>query len=124
MNSNADAPRGAAWLLTRVLVVPFVVVLVAGALVVTAKALAVREAGVTLAETARPVVEQPWKDSHSRRFPGCVPAVLWPGRETPAAVIVQWDGRKAVRVERGAALRRALAAHRADDGRIIGACYR
>lgn len=124
MSSSADAPRGAARLLSRVLVVPLVVVLVAVACVVTAKALAVREAGTTITEAARPVVEQPWKASYSRRFPGCVPAVLWPGRETPAAVVVQWDGRKVERVERGRTLRQALAAHGPDAGRIIGACYR
>lgn len=124
MTTTADAPRGAVWLLARVLVVPLVVVLVAVAYVVTAKALAVRDAGVAVTETARPVVEQPWRDSYSRRFPGCVPAVLWPGRETPVAVIVQWDAREVERVERGLALRRALSANRADDGRVIGACYR
>lgn len=124
MTTTADAPRGAVWLLARVLVVPLVVVLVAVAYVVTAKALAVRDAGVAVTETARPVVEQPWRDSYSRRFPGCVPAVLWPGRETPVAVVVQWDAREVERVERGLALRRALSANRADDGRIIGACYR
>lgn len=124
MTTTTDAPRGAVWLLARVLVVPLVVVLVAVAYVVTAKALAVRDAGVAVTETSRPVVEQPWRDSYSRRFPGCVPAVLWPGRETPVAVIVQWDAREVERVERGLALRRALSANRADDGRIIGACYR
>lgn len=124
MTATADAPRGAVWLLARVLVVPLVVVLVAVAYVVTAKALAVRDAGVAVTETSRPVVEQPWRDSYSRRFPGCVPAVLWPGRETPVAVIVQWDAREVERVERGLALRRALSANRADDGRVIGACYR
>lgn len=124
MTTTTDAPRGAVWLLARVLVVPLVVVLVAAAYVVTAKALAVRDAGVAVTETSRPVVEQPWRDSYSRRFPGCVPAVLWPGRETPVAVIVQWDDREVERVERGLALRRALSANRADDGRIIGACYR
>ena len=122
--SGSEAPRGAAWLLTRVLVVPLVVVLVACAYVVTAKALAVRDAGAAISETARPVVEQPWKDAYSRRFPGCVPAVLWPGRETPVAVVVQWDGRRVERVERGVALRRALAVNGPDAGRIIGACYR
>lgn len=122
--SSSGAPQGAAWLLTRVLVVPLVVLLVAGAYVVTARALAVREAGVAVTETARPVTEQPWRDSYSRRFPGCVPAVLWPERETPVAVVVQWKGREVDRVERGVALRRALATNRLDAGRIIGACYR
>ena len=69
-------------------------------------------------------MEQPWKASYSRRFPGCVPAVLWPGRETPAAVVVQWHGRKVERVERGRTLRPALAVHGPDAARIIGACYR
>lgn len=124
MSSNGGEARGAAWLLTRVLVFPLVVLLVAGAYMVTARALAVRDAGVTITETARPYVEQPWEDSYSRRFRGCVPAVLWPGRETPVAVVVQWDGREVERVERGVALRRTLAAHGADAGRIIGACYR
>ena len=123
MSSNGEA-RGTAWLLTRVLVVPLVVLLVAGAFMVTAKALAVRQAGVTITETARPSVEQPWKDSYSRRYRGCVPAVLWPSRETPVAVVVQWDGGEVERVERGVALRRALAVNGAESGRIIGACYR
>jgi hypothetical protein len=123
MSSSGGDARGAAWL-TRVLVVPLVVLLLAGGYMVTAKALAVRDAGVTVTETARPSVEQPWNDSYSRRFRGCVPAVLWPGRETPVAVVVQWDGRKVERVERGVALRRALAVNGAEAGRIIGACYR
>lgn len=124
MRSNGASSSGAAWLLTRVLVVPLVVILLAGAFVVTARAIAVREAGVTITETARPLAEQPWKDAYARRFPGCVPAVLWPGRETPVAVVVRWEDRSVDRVERGAPLRRALAARGADAGRIIGACYR
>lgn len=124
MSGNGGKARGTTWLLTRVLVLPLVVLLVAGAYLVTAKALAVREAGVTITETARPSVGQPWEDSYSRRFRGCVPAVLWPGRETPVAVVVQWDGREVERVERGVALRRALAVNGAAAGRIIGACYR
>ena len=123
MSSRAEPPPGAVWL-TRVLLVPLIVLLVAVACVVTAKALAVREAGTVVTQGARSAEPQPWKDSYSRRFPGCVPAVLWPGRETPVAVIVQWDGRTVERVERGAPLRRALAAPGADRGRIIGACYR
>lgn len=122
--SGVEVPRGATRLLTRVLVVPLVILLVAGAFVVTARALAVRETAVSVSQSPRPVVEQPWKDSYSRRFPGCVPAVLWPGRETPVAVVVQWNERKVQRVERGTPLRRALVAHGADAGRIIGACYR
>ncbi len=124
MNGIGGEARGAAWLLTRVLVVPLVVLIVVGAYMVTARALAVRDAGVTVTETARPSAEQPWKDSYARRFPGCVPAVLWPGRETPVAVVVQWDRRQVERVERGVALRRALSAHGSGAGRIIGACYR
>ena len=124
MSGNGGKARGTTWLLTRVLVFPLVVLLVAGAYMVTAKALAVREAGVTITETARPSAGQPWEDSYSRRFRGCVPAVLWPGRETPVAVVVQWDGREVERVERGVALRRALAGNGAAAGRIIGACYR
>lgn len=115
---------GAVRLLARVLVAPLVILLVVGSYLLTARALAVREAGVAITETARPVVEQPWRDSYSRRFPGCVPAVLWPGRETPVALVVQWGGREVQRVDRGVALRRALTQDRADDGRIIGACYR
>lgn len=122
--SSSGAPNGATRLLTRVLIVPLVVLLVAGAYMVTARALAVREAGVTVTQTDRSAVEQPWKDSYARRFRGCVPAVLWPGRETPVAVVVQWDGREVERVERGVALRRALAVNGAEAGRIIGACYR
>jgi hypothetical protein len=40
---------------------------------------------------------------------------------------VRWDGGEVERVERvdrGVALRRALAVHGAEAGRIIGACYR
>jgi hypothetical protein len=116
--------RGTAWLLARVLVVPLVVLVVAATLLVTTQALAVRDAGEAMTETARPVTEQPWKAAYSRRFRGCVPAVLWPNRETPVAVIVKWHGDQVQRIDRGAALRRALGDRRADDGRIIGACYR
>lgn len=123
MSSRAEAPPGAVWL-TRVLLVPLVVLLVAAACVVTAKALAVREAGTVAPQGAQSAAHPPWKDSYARRFPGCVPAVLWPGRETPVAVVVKWDGRTVDRVERGAPLRRALAAPGGDRGRIIGACYR
>lgn len=122
--SRSGAPDGAAWLLRRVLLWPVVLLLVAAGYLVTAKALAVREAGAATDKTPRPGMEQPWKDSYSRRFPGCVPAVLWPGGETPAAVIVQWDGRKVERLERGVALRRALALNGAGAGRVIGSCYR
>lgn len=124
MSTSTDISRGAAWFLTRVLVVPLVVLLVVGAFVVTAKALAVREAGTAITDTARPVVEQPWRDSYSRRFPGCVPAVLWPTQRTPAAVIVQRDGRTVRRLDRGRPLRQALSVHGFDGSRIIGACYR
>ncbi|MFP5252934.1 MAG: hypothetical protein ACLGH4_03965 [Actinomycetes bacterium] len=124
MSAGSDTSRGAAWFLTRVLLVPVVVVLVAVAYVVTAKALAVRDAGSVVTGTPRAVVEHRWKDSYSRRFPGCVPAVLWPAQRTPAAVIVQWQGRSVERVERGRPLRRALAANGPGTGRIIGACYR
>ena len=126
MSSHDEVPKGAFGLLARVLVVPVVLLLVVGTYVLTARALAVREAGaaMTASASARAVAEQPWKNSYSRKFPGCVAAVLWPGRETPVAVVVQWNGRRVERVERGVALRRALTADRADDGRIIGACYR
>lgn len=122
--TSTDVPRGAARLLTRVLVVPLLVLVVVTALVVAAKALAVREAGTALAETSRPVAEQPWKDAYSRRFPGCVPAVLWPAQRTPAQVVVQWDDRTVERVARGGPLRRALAANGPEAAEIIGACYR
>lgn len=126
MSSHDQAPRPAIGLLTRVVVLPLVVLLVAGTYLLTTRALAVRDAGaaVTASASARPTPEQPWKDAYARRFPGCVAAVLWPGRETPVAVVVQWSGRKVERVDRGVALRRALTEDRADDARIIGACYR
>lgn len=122
--SSTGAPRGAARLLRRVLLWPLALMLMAAGYLVTAKALAVREAGAAIDKTPRPVMEQPWKDSYSRRFPGCVPAVLWPGGETPAAVIVRWDGRKVERLERGVALRRAMALNGAEAGEVIGTCYR
>ncbi len=35
-----------------------------------------------------------WKADYSRRFPGCVPAVLWPADEKPVAVLTRTpDGR-------------------------------
>jgi hypothetical protein len=122
--TTPTAQRGAAWLLTRVLVVPLVVLVVATTFLVTTRALAVRDAGEAITETARPVTEQPWKDSYSRRFRGCVPAVLWPNRETPVAVVVKWRGGEVQRIDRGAALRSAIGTRRSADGRIIGACYR
>lgn len=124
MSSSTDTPRGATWLLMRVLGIPLLLLLLVGAYLFTARALAVREAGLGIVETARPAVQQPWKDAYARRFPGCVPAVLWPGRETPVAVIVTWDGGGVERVDRGQPLRRALAVNGAHAARVIGACYR
>ena len=58
MSSRAEAPPGAVWL-TRVLLVPLIVLLVAVACVVTAKALAVREAGTVATQGARSAEPQP-----------------------------------------------------------------
>lgn len=123
MTSSA-APRSLTWLATRVLLVPVLILVVAGTFLFASRALAVRDAGAAVEHAERPAATQPWKASYSRRFPGCVPAVLWPGRETPVAVVVKWRGGAVERVDSGLALRRALSATRADDGRIIGACYR
>ena len=111
----------ARWWALRVLVVPTLGVLALLGYYVTASALAVSDTSRQLTETTRPVA-QPWKARYSERFPGCVAAVLWPGRETPVAVVVQWRSGEVERVARGVALRRALSESRADDGRIIGAC--
>ena len=66
----------------------------------------------------------PWKATYSRRFPGCVAAVLWPERETPVAVVVRWRSGRVERIDRIEAARRAVTPSRRDDGEIIGACYR
>ena len=115
--------RGPQWFLLRVVAVPAVVMLVLTGYLVAASSIAAKNVGSSVTETARPV-EQPWRSSYSRRFPGCVAAVLWPGRDTPRSVVVRWDSGAVERVDLGVALRRALSGSRADDARIIGACYR
>lgn len=122
--SLSGVTRGADRSLGRAFLVSLALMLAVGGYLMTAQALSVREAGASVTEAPRPVPEQPWKDSYSRRFPGCVPAVLWPARRTPARVVVQWGDRTVQRVELGGALRRALSANGTDAGRVIGACYR
>lgn len=122
--TTLSPPQGPAWLLTRVVVVPAVVLLLVVGYVVVTRAMAVRDATREISDKDRPAIEQTWRASYSRKFPGCVPAVLWPGRETPKAVVVRWGSGQVDRVARGVALRRALSGTASDDTRIIGACYR
>src|SRR3954454_24188706 len=55
-----------------------------------------------------------WKDSYSRRFPGCVSLVLWPSDQTPTAYLTRTSDGALSRVstDRGAPA----------TGTTIGAC--
>ena len=61
-----------------------------------------------------------WRTAYSERYPGCVPAVLWPQDEEPVAVVTKGsDGR----VERVALDDRQRPVHPLpSDARTIGAC--
>src|SRR3954451_1540148 len=54
-----------------------------------------------------------WKDSYSRRFPGCVALVLWPAGQLPVAYVTRTaDG----------AVSRVSAGHGGPSGSTTGAC--
>jgi hypothetical protein len=54
-----------------------------------------------------------WKDSYSKRFPGCVALVLWPADQRPVAYVTRTaDG----------AVSRVLADQGVPAGSTIGAC--
>jgi len=61
-----------------------------------------------------------WRSDYSERFPGCVPAVLWPGDEQPVAVVTMTpDGRvDRVAIDHQQRLVRPVPA----AARTIGAC--
>jgi len=87
------------------------------ALVVFVAALAVRPMDVS--DRSRHVHSAPihaapvWKDSYSRRFPGCVALVLWPADQQPVAYVTRTADGAVSRVRAGLAVA---------SGSTIGAC--
>lgn len=109
--------------LVRALVVPVLVLLGATGYLVTSAALAANTSSHRL-EADRPGVTTSWKDGYSRQFPGCVASVLWPERETPAAIVVRWRSGDVDRVAMRHATQRVFTRVRGGHAEIIGACYR
>jgi hypothetical protein len=74
----------------------------------------------TPGDRADPQEQTAWLEAYSERYPGCVPAVLWPQDEHPVAVVVKASDGRIERV--------ALDDHRRpvqplpSDARTIGAC--
>ena len=59
------------------------------------------------ARSSHPSAQQPpasrsasslWREAYSERYPGCVPAVLWPADERPVAVLTRAPDGRIVRV--------------------------
>ncbi|MGZ8736410.1 MAG: hypothetical protein ACXWXO_06360 [Nocardioides sp.] len=109
--------------LLRALFVPVLVLLAVAGYVLTAGALAVSTATDGFSQD-RPEVASPWKASYSKRYPGCVAAVLWPERSTPVAVVVRWSGGEVERIRIDRTSRRGLTSDALAKADIIGACYR
>lgn len=61
-----------------------------------------------------------WKPAYSERYPGCVPAVLWPADEKPVAVLTMAPDGRVTRVAIDA--QRRLASPVPAAARTIGAC--
>jgi hypothetical protein len=113
--------RGVRWYLLRALVAPLLVGVVVAGYFVVVHARAVSSTSEQLSESISPV-RTTWKAGYSRRFPGCVAAVLWPAGRAPVAVVVRWGSGDVERVESRLALRRQLS-RSPGDAEIIGACY-
>lgn len=114
---------GLARVLVRALVVPGLVLLGVTGYLVTSAALAANTTAHRL-EAERAPVTSAWEAGYSRKFPGCVAAVLWPERETPVAVVVRWRSGEVDRIEMRQ-VRAGLFTHvRHGRAEIIGACYR
>ena len=109
--------------LARAVVLPVLVILGVGGYLVTAAALGVHTAPSSL-DSGGPSAASDWKDGYSRRFPGCVAAVLWPERETPVAIVVRWRSGGIDRVVMQHASQEVFTRVRTGDADIIGACYR
>jgi hypothetical protein len=62
----------------------------------------------------------PWHDSWSVRYPGCVPAVLWPAQERPVAVVTRTADGELDRVALDA--RRRPVERVPADARTVGVC--
>ncbi len=86
--------------------------------------LSVHEAGVggsgdgSSSRPAHPV----WKESYSRRFPGCVAVLLWPPQEVPRALVVRNRDGALVQMPVGEATVRVRSAAVGDDVRTVGVC--
>jgi hypothetical protein len=63
-----------------------------------------------------------WRQTHARRFPGCVDMATWPAADVPASVVVvRRDGRLR-QISFDEVFDRAASASSADDVWTIGAC--
>ena len=108
--------------LVRALVVPVLVLLAVTGYLVTSAALAANTT-TSLSDADRPTVTT-WKAGYSRQFPGCVASVLWPERETPAAIVLRSRSGEVRRVSTRHATPRLFTRVRHGEAEIIGACYR
>jgi hypothetical protein len=108
--------------LVRALLVPVLVLVGVGGYLVAAALAANSDPGSFDSHSS--AVTSPWKSGYSRHYPGCVASVLWPERETPAAVVVRWSSGRVERVATRRASQRLFAEVRTGEARIIGACYR
>lgn len=109
--------------LVRAFVVPVLVLLGVTGYLVTATALAAGTSTHDL-RSVRPPVTSDWRSGYSRQFPGCVASVLWPERETPAAIVVRGRSGEVDRIVMRHATQRVFTRVRTGDAAIIGACYR
>ncbi len=121
MSTRAPGPsRGLSRVLLRAVVVPVLLLAAVaasllGTRIVTANT-DTREAGsVVPAEPA-------WSASYSRRFPGCVSAVLWPANERPVAFLLRDRSGEVRRVRWRHVVRLADHGQLGRDLTTIGAC--
>jgi hypothetical protein len=107
----------------RALVVPVLVLLGLIGCLVTSAALTANTTSHRL-EADRSPVTSSWKAGYSRQFPGCVASVLWPERETPAAIVVRARSGEVHRIVMRHATPSLFTRVRTGGVEIIGACYR
>ena len=119
----SSARTGLRRVFLRALFVPVLVLLAVAGYVLTAAALAVSTATDGISQD-RPHVASPWKASYSKRYPGCVAAVLWPDHRTPVAVVVRWGSGEVERIRIDQTSRRGLTPDALAQAELIGACYR
>lgn len=87
---------------------------------VTDQSGAVRPPSAEAAASSGPSLSRLWKPAYSERYPGCVPAVLWPADEQPVALLTITPDGRVSRVAIDA--HRRLASPVPAAARTIGAC--